>query len=904
MKRKYKTYNKEASALILAVVLTSLLAVIGVVFLLSSRVDSLATSSLSEQKDLNSAVETVISKISEVLADDVRGLSSLGPRYYDYPDEYDKWLACLEPFDDSGACKWQQISDVYDKLNLGRRPQVARIIPEYQDLSEVELRRIPADADGDGVSDSMWVKVDDMSSSKGKDIYAAIRIIDNGAMINLNTVFANPVGPDERKGDILTDIYIDGLVKTGSNSIAKFIENRSGNSTITDDMARQYHTEVSRRVENPDLVNPPYTLYDITDELSLRNRFVIYHEPTITRLESKDCFGNSLRVNNAWTPVDDPCAFAAWKRRMDPNDGGVDPCESDNHYSFRKLLTTYNMDRIITPLGRSMANINDVCDVNALSNLYNAVKTGLSDANTVGLEERAAQITVNLVDYQDADSNVTAFTNPDDGKTYYGFERPCIYISELVHRFVEPDVQISPLPASLINRSYAIELHKPYSDDDYPKPNEWQLVIESYGTFPVTWSGTKSFHVISFIHSGALLNISWGGENDPNFSPSPDERPISPGTIVYGPGRTISLQRLINAVPVTVDSIRIGFGGPSELWATDDGITRCYQRDITPHKCIMRLWDDSFTEMESPTLGHDNIYTDSSPEQIQAHPSNEPFTNVGEIGMLFRKGAYYVDAIDRDTRVGYGTNKNEEDVRLNLQDPDYQNIFNYLTVFDPSKDGINNDGDGKTPTNPDGWIDVEDEPALTPEWKIPGRININTAPWYVIAQLPWVSHELAQAIVAYRDKLDLRGLTPSGPDYYHGGANNSRYQETGIDGLREEPGFASIGELAAVINISDANDYSMSYYLFGLEENDDLDEFPDLTSTDGAADDFEERDVIFARISNLVTVRSDVFTAYILVRIGKDGPQKRVIAILDRSDVYKPGDKVKIVALQQVPDPR
>jgi hypothetical protein len=84
----------------------------------------------------------------------------------------------------------------------------------------------------------------------------------------------------------------------------------------------------------------------------------------------------------------------------------------------------------------------------------------------------------------------------------------------------------------------------------------------------------------------------------------------------------------------------------------------------------------------------------------------------------------------------------------------------------------------------------------------------------------------------------------------------------------------------------------------------DLDRLPDLTPSDGAVSDFEERDVIFARISNIVTVRSDVFTAYILVRIGTDGPQKRVLAILDRSQVTSSGDKVKIVALHAVPDPR
>jgi hypothetical protein len=94
----------------------------------------------------------------------------------------------------------------------------------------------------------------------------------------------------------------------------------------------------------------------------------------------------------------------------------------------------------------------------------------------------------------------------------------------------------------------------------------------------------------------------------------------------------------------------------------------------------------------------------------------------------------------------------------------------------------------------------------------------------------------------------------------------------------------------------------------------DLAGFPDLTTDgpglgDGIAEDFEERDIIFSRISNLVSVRSDVFTAYILVRIGADGPQKRAIAILDRSGVNKthvisPDGKVRIVALHYVPDPR
>ena len=90
----------------------------------------------------------------------------------------------------------------------------------------------------------------------------------------------------------------------------------------------------------------------------------------------------------------------------------------------------------------------------------------------------------------------------------------------------------------------------------------------------------------------------------------------------------------------------------------------------------------------------------------------------------------------------------------------------------------------------------------------------------------------------------------------------------------------------------------------------DLFGFPDLStdspiSGDGVADDAEERDLIFHRISNLITVRSDVFTAYILVRIGETGPQRRMIAILDRSEVTPTAvnPKVRIHALHRIADP-
>ncbi|GAI43683.1 unnamed protein product, partial [marine sediment metagenome] len=184
-------------------------------------------------------------------------------------------------------------------------------------------------------------------------------------------------------------------------------------------------------------------------------------------------------------------------------------------------------------------------------------------------------------------------------------------------------------------------------------------------------------------------------------------------------------------------------------------------------------------------------------------------------------------------------------VRLNLANPYHRNIFQYLTVFDPVSDFIDNDGDGLgIDLNGNGFLDITE--IDLDEVKIPGRININTAPWYVIAQLPWMTNDVAQAIVAYRDKLGIP-VDFSGP--------NGRFTATGVSGIREQPGFASIGELNCVF--TGLANYSIGQYAV---DTIDLPGFPDLTTDgpglgDGIADDFEERDIIFSRISNLVSVR-------------------------------------------------
>ena len=190
MKSVNKKFRKctfsVGSALILAVVLTSLLAIVGVLFVMITRIDTIATSAISENKELEFAIETAIARISQELASDVPGSAA---EYQDYPGSEDKWLASLEPYKSGNDYYWRQISDVTGYLAGYSSDIQAKVVGEYDAITDFNNLVANADADGDGVGDSKWIKLDDITSGKGKPIYAAIRIVDNGAMLNVNTAY-------------------------------------------------------------------------------------------------------------------------------------------------------------------------------------------------------------------------------------------------------------------------------------------------------------------------------------------------------------------------------------------------------------------------------------------------------------------------------------------------------------------------------------------------------------------------------------------------------------------------------------------------------------------------------------------------------------------------------------------
>ncbi len=826
--------SHPGSALILTVVLTSLLAIVGVLFVMVSRIDQMTSAASVESKDLDLAVHTLVSQIERELVEDVPGVA--GQEYEDYPGPNDVWLAAMEPNDSQ---MWQQISDVTGALSArgwsindiaiddSAVGAFNPVIPESRPLllaSDGTLIEQLADADGDGVADAKWFRIPGITTGKGRPIYAAVRIIDNAGMLNVNTGFGfNPFDPNvpASRASGSSVLHINTLALAGPRNAPPsaadandllFARANYGYGLDPNNLAA-YEQNVIWNYSLP----VGYTPFDISDELELRYRYLLNHSAIDARIEA---WGNEFRSGAIWTPVEQGGReLDNWFKRAS-DDGSLDP-----NYAFRHLATVYSMDRVINPDGGKMVNINRADKVTIQAAVMQALLD--ADPNLPDAVDRAAQIAANIVDYRDNDSTVTYYDA--NSTSYNGFERPCVYISEVAANVVTDG-------SGNTFRSYAVELFKPYGEDANPPTGQWELVIDG-SPIPIRWSGTRRFHVMRAEEAQAPLSVAF---NDPAYPGNGTPQTIAGYS--FAGGSSIYLQRRVRGVGVVVDTFAVPSAGTSG-WLEPNAGPRSIERDITMHKCIRKLWA-GVARAGVPTLGSVNAYVDADTGLVQAHPTNEPFTNIGEIGMVLAGSGYNVSA-----------GATASDLLIDLRNPLYSRLLNYLTVIDPTDHG---------------------QPAE--ETRVKGRININTAPWYVLEQLPWMSVNpiIGRTVQAVRD------------DQFWG--------FRGTPEMTQIPQMAYYADPANPMTQGDQTGLPDLTYLQRLENAG--------VRRDLAPDDMEERDLIFQRISNLVTVRSDIFTAYMLLRIGPDGPQRRMVAILDRSQVDSADDRVRILALHPVADPR
>ena len=226
-----------------------------------------------------------------------------------------------------------------------------------------------------------------------------------------------------------------------------------------------------------------------------------------------------------------------------------------------------------------------------------------------------------------------------------------------------------------------------------------------------------------------------------------------------------------------------------------------------------------------------------------------------------------------------------------------QLVFDYFTALPLSNPGpwVNPDPTG----NPNYAVPADAQPRVDQDGlRVHGRINLNAAPWTVLAGLPLVpmenipgalrdairagaginvsdaeaaplGPELAKAIVAYREArsidTDRSGLVPPLPaaktgDY--GDASDGRGWSTAVPAARRGTGFLTVGELAnarhpdATVDGLGTLPY-FSFYRFdgGIIEN-----------SGAVREDYLSAVALLVALSDWVTVRSHVFTIYGVLR--------------------------------------
>jgi hypothetical protein len=258
---------------------------------------------------------------------------------------------------------------------------------------------------------------------------------------------------------------------------------------------------------------------------------------------------------------------------------------------------------------------------------------------------------------------------------------------------------------------------------------------------------------------------------------------------------------------------------------------------------------------------------------------------------------------------------------LTVQSPasDYKpNIDTNLPAGSPNVAGISpvKNGTGNVanpyPNNPPSGITLAQttngEEVTT---GIEGLVNINTAPWWVIASLPLLPNRLAGAdlnnngfpdnienlakqIVYYRDG-DGTNPAPGKPGETHGpfrsimdlngvtDANGNLIFRNAIQYAQDPAYDFGSGHFPSNAALSTPHDSTAA----------DGDVSPAPSGADGVTNDFEEQTLMISRISNLITTRSDSFTVYIVVQgwrnAGTTNPQlvvqRRAAFIIDRSNV-------------------
>ncbi|NLH17967.1 MAG: hypothetical protein GX455_15435 [Phycisphaerae bacterium] len=1055
-----RSVGRSGSAMILVVVLTVLLSLIGLMFVLASRIEQATSASANVDRDLSAGVDAVVDRIEKVLVDDLFGakrqarlcsgasenMPGTAVKYnerYDAAGNDDPWLMSINPGwsevntvspDDlrNDIVTWSNVSDLYfDVYGIsgfyvyGLMGPGMKVGPDlyYHSTNQIGAPQISsnsslpkADADGDGVWDSIWVKLPNINSSKGQPIYSAVRILDNCAMLNLNTAFKLEATSD---GQYLSAVDYERF-RRGSDRDFQNAANdanlanrirlaRMVDPAATPDTVEQYHNRVILNIEKPDSTR--YRLFDLADELEIRNRLLLTtaFEARFERLDvanyTLDAGGGLYAVpqipftDEAESPfvaggkTYERTSFDGWKIRMSPvnfddKSGAYYPPSAPNldqeakidfrwKYDRRHICTFYSFDRnirsgpdmILDPIVESLrtayvqevdpaakaqklAYLDTVMSVIWPANGSAADTRGLVIAPTpesrkailhllyalrayylrYGLMEedstltidqiradladpkhsrrllnkaarKAAQVVANMIDYLDDTTGSTP--GPFYSSTPYNFGSqrnpdPTFIDEALVRQLIrEASRTVSGNTIDLSSDSrfdFGLDSHIVYGYERQP------FISELYCSFSASGIGQFAVEFVNPYDQDIRLEgwrvIAGNPKSNPKILVFTASNSTVPKGTTNTPGRFVLRNTNWGVLPnntPTCEWAQLGSGFVSNdvillqrpipdgkggrTWLTVDGTTRdqviqlirdgtnTLKRDDRAWKFAQAQEVEIVRQTATHTLGQPNNVTipgDKKSYQMPVADDNtatvsKPLSTLGDFDKILTLGSEWISADDPNAITHFmGLASNEGDVRTDIVSA--PEVLRYV-----------------------GFLN-------RPAGNLPGRININTASWEVI-----------------------RAAIPPRTDFVKTGEDPQQF----ADNLAKA--IVRVGSPSPFTSIADLFDTTKNSAIASLLtkwKDDPADNVGDPSMTD----DIEERDWILSRMSNIFTVRSDTFTAYIAIRIGTPrvainatDPSKTVvdvdadrhyIAIFDRSAVDQPDESPRLVALHRVPDAR
>jgi len=833
--------NNRGSIILMVIGLLTILAMLGTTLLLIARMDqrtSRAAAGAAPARDVANSV------LGQLRADRFQDLHISGGVAYgnianpemaiDYPYEdanpafdADAALANIEPIDPAAAIKkWRHLSHL-------------RIIANTDYLGGANFIGIDAlpsdnnlvDTDGDGTNDARLFNTT-IQDREGKLFQAAVRMIDAGGLMNINT--AN------------TTRGATGNVMDASDVSLEYLLNDAG---------------ILAAIINERAIGAggPFDFSDLMDMVS-------YPSTPPTTGRAYNILGAAL--------------FA----------------------SHRSHLTTYSKSTLACPAyggfatpGGKKVNLNS----GNRDDIYNAFRAMLNAANWSGpVNAFADQLTANVLSFRESSDT------PQRGPLgAFGIERQP-FITKIFCRLQRDNGD--PANDSLMRQWSAIEFFNPY---DVGIPLDAYRLEYNDGT---VLGGAGSFAGKNIPANGRFVVYSPDNTVRINFNIQNDQKLCLPSLNFHHASLPLRLIRqvaglgdvCIDSVPFEFDPVHPQGANGAHSWYT------WFRDEVADHaKYTVAQYEQRASN--NPADETFNYYTGEGTLELGVPRQPPAVVTAGSCPIYVRNGLF--------VNVG-------ELMRILTVGP-----TSTLSVPDQLAAQTNVDSWSSGRLDPNGSIlnvaAVRVPPAcLIGEYftvytstPIDGLVNINTAPRKVLECLPAIAQlavaddrtRVVNEIMAYRDYITY-GSGPTGSSDY---GTDSRAKVTKIEPPLVTPrelrsdrnldlGFATSGEIA--IPIRQALPLAVGGYPGAAPGNYAVSMVGDDGFNTGGGyptGDLDKFNVHYKWLSNQVTVRSDTYIAYILVRPGGatgSSQDRRFVALIDRSECTAAGELPKVLMMAEV----